>query len=283
MSFKTLLLHLADDEAAQARRDTAVALARAFEAKLIGLALSAPETPLTLGDGAAMGDAWAEIAARADAQASARAAAFGQALEAAGISYEGRMVRAPGLAADAFALHARYADLSLIALPGAVNDEPAAEADLTAALRGALFESGRPLLALPSAGGLSEGEARDVVVAWDGRKEAARALRDALPLLRGADAVEICTVETLFGDTPEIGGSAEAAAEFLAAHGVSATANTLSRSFGVASALLGRVKERGSDMMVMGGYGHSRLSEAIFGGVTESLLRDSPVPIFMAH
>lgn len=281
MTYKSLLLHLANDPGAPARRETAVAIAARFQAKLIGLAISAPAHPLTLGDSGATSEIWAEMAQDSDAKAAARARAFEEAMAASGVAFEARVARAPGLGADAFALHARYADLSIAATPGSVDDAGDA-GELEEVLRGALFESGRPLLALPATG-LPEGRSRDALLAWDGRKEAARAAWDGLPLLQGAEAVEVCTVETLFGDGVLNDGASAAAAEWLAAHGVTAASNTLSRNFGVASALIERVKERGSDLLVMGGYGHSRLSEAIFGGVTETLLRDCPVPIFMAH
>ncbi len=284
MTFKTILLHLSDDDAAEDRGRHAAALARRFDAKLIGLALSAPDHPLTLGDAAGYGDVWAEIAARSDAAAEKRAERFATAMAAEGVQHEPRVARAPGLAADAFALHARYADLSIAPSPGLYADgsSPDALAHLEQVIRGALFESGRPLLLAPSTG-FPDGRFGVALVAWDGRKEAARAIRDALPLLQQAETVEVCTVETLFSDGTETDGASRGAAAWLAAHGVVASANTLSRSFGVAGAVQERAREIGAEVLVMGGYGHSRLSEAIFGGVTETLLREARTPIFMSH
>ncbi|MEO1331176.1 MAG: universal stress protein [Pseudomonadota bacterium] len=281
MTYKTILLHLSDDDAAETRRAHAAALARRFDAKLVGLALAAPAHPLTLASPEAMGEVWAEISAQSDERADALRTRFAEAMSAEGVRFEARAARAPGLAADAFALHARYADLSVLASPAAAGS-PAEREERDQAIRGALFESGRPVLLLPETG-LPDGRAREALIAWDGRKEAARALRDALPLLADVEGAEVCTVETLFDDGPDNDGASLAASEYLAAHGVPVDANTLNRSFGIASALSERARERGSDLLVMGGYGHSRLSEAIFGGVTETLLRESPIPIFMAH
>lgn len=284
MSVKTILLHLAGedpaDAGAKARFASAETLARRFDARVIGLAIAAPFYPIGLEGSGAMSDLYAKIAAESEEGAKARAAAFTASAETAGLASEARTAIAPGGGAGSvFALHGRYADLSLVAKP--VDGDGGLSRRV---LEGALFETGRPVIVLPeSQADFSEGALGRVMIAWDGRKEAARAVTDALPLLASAATVEICVVEGALsgGDLGEDPGAD--CARWLAHHGVSTNVQQISRSFGVARALLDRAANSGAQMIVMGGYGHSRLSEAIFGGVTETILSEAAVPLFMAH
>ena len=124
--------------------------------------------------------------------------------------------------------------------------------------------------------------ARRVIVAWDGSARAARATNDALPFLRAAEAVEVVVV---LGDK-DIPDTAQGddLAPHLARHGVEVEVNRAEAWEGeVAQTLRDRAVLSGADMIVMGGYVHSRLRELIFGGVTQSLLKSSPVPLFMSY
>jgi len=143
----------------------------------------------------------------------------------------------------------------------------------------ALFLSGRPVIAVPS--GYGAFTARKVIVAWDGSAQAARAANEAMPFLRAAEAVEIVAVGGAAEADPSVPG-----AEFaphLARHGVSVTVNDLPASGRVADTLRAQAGLFRADMIVMGAYRHSRTREFVFGGVTRSLLRDCPVPLFLAH
>ncbi|MBE7203616.1 MAG: universal stress protein [Parafilimonas terrae] len=143
----------------------------------------------------------------------------------------------------------------------------------------ALFHSGRPVIAVPP--GHAAFAARRIVVAWDGSAQAARAANDALPFLRSAEAVEIVSV----GTETEI-HEAMPGAEFaphLARHGINVTVNDLPVDGSVADTLLAQAGLFRADMIVLGAYGHTRAREFLFGGVTRSLLRSSPVPLFLAH
>ncbi|PXW61440.1 universal stress protein [Methylobacterium sp. B4] len=168
---------------------------------------------------------------------------------------------------------ARLADLTVL-------DAEPREVDLDRDLiEGILFRSGRPLLVVPP--GCDGFAARRIVVAWDGSAQAARAANDALPFLRAAEAVEIVSV---VGEK-ELSDSA-AGAEFaphLSRHGVNVSVNNLPVVGGVARTLRGQAGLFRADMLVMGAYRHSRLQEWLLGGVTQSLLASSPVPLFLAH
>ncbi|MFD2239122.1 universal stress protein [Aureimonas populi] len=143
-----------------------------------------------------------------------------------------------------------------------------------------LFRTARPLIRVPASfeGALP----RKVLVAWDGSVPSTRAVREALPLLQAAESVEIVTVQGE-KDVSEV-PPGEKLARYLSHHEVPATQTTLTAPRrDVAGALRGHVAETGAQMIVMGAYAHSRLQQAVLGGVTSSLLEDSPVPLLLAH
>jgi nucleotide-binding universal stress UspA family protein len=143
-----------------------------------------------------------------------------------------------------------------------------------------LMDSGRPLIVVPF--GRDVFRAQRILVAWDGSARAARAVGDALPVLRAAEAVEVVTV-TGEKDLPNaiLGAGI---APHLSRHGVRvAIADVEARDGDVAQTLRGAAERVGADLIVMGGYVHSRLREMMFGGVTRSLLKSSPVPLFMSY
>ncbi|MEE7448993.1 universal stress protein UspA [Methylobacterium radiotolerans] len=143
----------------------------------------------------------------------------------------------------------------------------------------ALFQSGRPVIAVPP--GHDVFAARRIMVAWDGSAQAARAANDALPFLRAADAVEIVSV----GTEAEIHGAVPGAefAPHLARHGVTVSVNDLPKGDSVADTLRAQAGLYRADMIVMGAYRHSPTREYFFGGVTRSFLRGSPAPLFLAR
>jgi len=143
-----------------------------------------------------------------------------------------------------------------------------------------IFRSGRPVLFLPPDRPLARPER--VMVGWDFSREAARALKDALPLLTLADEIHLITVT----DEKDIGATTTATdlEKFMRAHGLSFNLHRMeSRSATVAACLFSRAEEIGADLLVMGAYGHSRLSEFILGGATLGVLSDPPLPLFLSH
>jgi nucleotide-binding universal stress UspA family protein len=144
-----------------------------------------------------------------------------------------------------------------------------------------LFESGRPILIVPP--GRETFAAFRIIVAWDGSAQAARAVADALPLLKAAEVVEIVSV---LGEK-DISRSVPGAelAPHLLHHGVNVEVKSRSviQNGDVAATLIDQAGISRADMIVMGGFVHSRLREWVMGGVTQSLLRKSPVPLFISH
>jgi nucleotide-binding universal stress UspA family protein len=144
-------------------------------------------------------------------------------------------------------------------------------------LEAALIGAARPLLLVPSEAPQSIG--RTVLVAWDGSAEATRALSGALPLLRQAAEVHLVTAA---GAHVEVGLAGQLAA-YLAWHGVYTQAHALYPEASIGADLLATADEIRADLLVMGGYGHSRVRELIFGGVTRHVLHHLDLPVLIAH
>jgi nucleotide-binding universal stress UspA family protein len=145
----------------------------------------------------------------------------------------------------------------------------------------ALFESGRPVIVVPYI-------QKDlfkldrVMVCWDGSRTAARALADAMPLLEFAKAVEVVIVGN--GHKKGEQDPGPAVVQHLAHHGLKAEIKHVpGAESDVASTLLSHAADSSADLMVMGGYGHSRLREFILGGVTRGILGTMTVPVLMSH
>jgi nucleotide-binding universal stress UspA family protein len=169
--------------------------------------------------------------------------------------------------------YGRIFDCIVLARPG---DEWQSPSMVT--LESALFESGRPVLIAPPASPSSL--ATNVLVAWNCSTEQARTTADAMPLLRLAQRVTICTVE---GATVA-GPSGEQMARALKMNGINAETITLkARKGGAGEVLLAKASELGCDLIVKGAYTQSRLRQMIFGGTTRHILANAKLPVLMAH
>jgi nucleotide-binding universal stress UspA family protein len=166
----------------------------------------------------------------------------------------------------------RFFDLIVVAHPG--GDEGSAYAP---ALETGLFQCGRPVLVLPQECGALPSEA--VAVAWNGSREAVRAITAAMPFLQAAKSVRVISI-----GEEEGAASAERLSAFLAGHGIEPQFQKLEGEHGEVGALLIRqAVDDGAGMVVMGAYGHSRLREFVLGGATRSVLNESSLPLLLAH
>lgn len=183
-----------------------------------------------------------------------------------------------GAARPVIGMRARHADVTIVSRP------PANAADTDQAiLEAALFHSGRPVLIVPP-GWQRTVVGRSVLVCWKPTREAARALADAWPFLAGAEKVSVVTVDA----TPSEGGYGPNPGADIAAHlarsGCKAEVFNLdSMGRTDAAAILDQARAVNADLIVMGGFGHSRLSEMVFGGVTRELLTTTTIPLLMSH
>lgn len=203
---------------------------------------------------------------------------FRQALQRAEIPGEWRF--AEGHEAEIVALHARYADLTIVGQVDPANQGPETRRFIP---EDTLLASGRPLVILPYAGKF-ESIGRRVLVGWKPTREAARALADALPVLEQAETVTVLTINPERGPDAEPGIATADIALHLARHGVHVEARTtIADDIATGDVLLNEVSDCGADFLVIGGYGHARVREAMFGGVTRHILQSMTVPVLMAH
>ncbi|AXL53885.1 universal stress protein A [Paraburkholderia caffeinilytica] len=144
-----------------------------------------------------------------------------------------------------------------------------------------ILTSGRPVLLVPFASNERSTGGR-ILVAWDGSREATRAVHDALPFMRAAQSTTILTVNGL-DEHARIPGAD--IATVLARHGVRVEVADIETGPGgsVGEVLLSQVADRGADLLVMGGYGHARWRELVMGGATRTILKSMTVPVLMSH
>ncbi len=152
------------------------------------------------------------------------------------------------------------------------------DVQLTLTLEAALFQGSRPVMLAPKVPGQRIGGV--VAIAWNGSAEAARAVAGAMPFLHKADAVHILTAETRKTDP----SAADGLTDYLAWHGILAAAKPVAPSdASVGAALLLTAEDLGADLLVMGGYTHSRLRQLILGGVTRHIIGNAELPVLMNH
>jgi len=257
--------------------DFAISVAETFGAHLLGMAfIYDPVIP-----GSVMGGIPPEFieSQRAESEKAVRTAVarFEQAAKRAGISYETRSSNASiAGAAERLGRLARRFDLVIVGQPDRDKSAPVEVVD-----EGVLFESGRPVIFVPYI--QKEGLKLDrVMVCWDGSRAATRAIADSLPFLQKAKQVEIVIVANKAGNDDEIPGVD--LGQHLARHGLKVDVKRItSPDIDIPSTILSYAADSSADMIVMGGYGHSRLREFILGGVTRGILETMTVPALMSH
>jgi nucleotide-binding universal stress UspA family protein len=274
---KDIVVSLRIGDKAGTAGDYAVSLASEFEAHLAGVAfVFDPIVPVS-----GMGYIPAEVieTQQADNEAAAKAAIerFNTATNRAGISAEPITLSASlAGAGDQFARMARRFDIAVVG-----QSEPEARATDELITEAALFESGRPVIVVPYIQ-KAPLKLERVMVCWDGSRNATRAIADAMPLLERAGKVEVVIAGNERGKQDEIAGVDMG--QHLARHGLDVDVKRISGgNIDVADALLSHAADSGTDFIVMGGYGHSRLREFVLGGVTRSILSSMTVPALMSH
>jgi nucleotide-binding universal stress UspA family protein len=276
MGLKDLLVHVDNDPACGARLDVAAALAAKHEAHLTGLhPMGWPrlpgyvevELPRTFLD---------EQRRQLEGLARQAETRFHEGARRRGLHGEWRVDT--GDIVGITKLHARYADLTVVGQGIDLKDAPYELAFLPQELA---LGVGRPVLVVPRYGTFDTVGER-VLVAWNGSREATRAVHDALPLLKLARNVTVLSIDPE-RDTGDRTPSADIALH-LARHGVPAESmSTLGLDISVGDLLLSRAADLGADLIVMGAYGHSRVRELVLGGATRHILQHMTVPVLMSH
>lgn len=278
MSYKTILAYLSDKRRAEAVLEPAIELAGRNNAHLIGMhvypGVPAPPVPLPYGS-----EVVKAVAAVQKRETEEIAGIFSRMTANQPFVSEWRAEKSPHVDPAALVLdHSRCADL-IVAGQTDPDEEASRLVDVAQHLA---LGSGRPVLTVPYVGRYPE-IGRNVVIAWKPEREAARAVFDALPILKQAEQVQILEVDESGGRR---GGAstADSIAVALARHGVkSAVRTSLAVDISVGDELLSRLADLGADLLVMGAYGHSRMRELVFGGVTRHIARHMTVPTFFSH
>ncbi|MEO1198384.1 MAG: universal stress protein [Pseudomonadota bacterium] len=281
MAIRDIIVHIdshAKDESDKKRQGYARSMARVLDAHLTGLAIAVEPVlpPMVMGEVPASVLDTQRERLRSDAEDALQQ--FAKAAEADGLRFDTAMLNAlEASASQAFAIRSRTSDLAILGQEQPEDGSPMR----TLLIESALFESGRPVLIVPYIGP-DTFELTSCLVAWDGSREAARSVHEALPLLERAHEVNILVVDT--GQVAEDDAPGTSLAAHLARHDLDVTIKTVpAGGLDVASAILSYVDDTRPDLVVMGGYGHSRLREFLMGGATRGMLRSMTAPVLMAH
>ena len=274
---KDLLVFLDGTQADEARITQAEALAARHDSFLTGLYCNAlPEVMFASEAGMASIDVVSQMQdssrAEGDAKAEAIAARFGR------LNVKNEVRRFDVYSSQmglTLANEARTADLFIASRPyGHYNGH-------AEALEQVLFNSGRGCLFLPPVGDPRPFDT--VVLAWRNTREVARAVSEALPIIAGAKKVIVAMASE--NDSAEDEGTMPGAdiSRYLTRHGAKVELRTLTNWSHVGEALLNEVERSQADLLVMGGYGHSRFREWVLGGATRDVLTRAETPVFIAH
>jgi nucleotide-binding universal stress UspA family protein len=277
MSYKTILVHLNDSRRSETVLEPAIELASRSNSHLVGVhayaSLPAPPVPIAYAS-AVLGS----VVAQERQQSEQIAATFSRMTANRSLVPEWRLFKVPHLDLASVVMdQGRAADLIV-----AGQTDP--DWDLSPLLdfpERLALEGGRPVLVIPYAGRYPS-VGRNVVIAWKASRESARAVFDALPLLQGAATVHILEIKHRNEDSGLAPDTSIAAA--LARHGIKPTIQTsVASDISVSDEILSRLSDLGADLLVMGAYGHSRMRELVFGGVTRHIARHMTVPTLFSH
>ncbi len=280
MARQSILVYLSEEDAAVALLDVAATLARRDQSHVIGVYVVPALTIHPMMGAEFPGeiyqahlDGYLEKGRRIEE-------IFLDALRREDFVSEWRVVHAQGESiASALADHARCADL--VIAPHYKNDDD--HFPFQGVTEELTMDSGRPVMMVPLQKNIEEVGKR-IMVAWDGSRESTRAVFDSIELLQAADMVHIVSVD----EEKKIGARANLpAAEIataLARRGVKCETDHIApEGMSIGDAILARVGDRGCDLLVMGMYGHSKLSELVFGGVTRKVLQNLTIPVLMSR
>jgi nucleotide-binding universal stress UspA family protein len=272
-----ILVHIDSSKACEERLNTALALAEWHSAHLTGLYVM-PEVFVVadpyIGPNFALIEAMEEAAG---SRAAAAEAAFQAIVDRSGFNVEWRCVKDGDF--YTFNRSAGYADLAVVGQSDRHDPDSVASAFVEHVVLG----SGRPVLVVPHHGSYPAPGER-ILIAWNGSREAARAISDALPLLEHASHIAMLSINAPAAENGQPGISSREMEVFLRRHGIEIHAETLTASDPEpGNVLLAHAVHQHSDLIVMGAYGHARWREWVLGGTTRFLLQHTTLPVLMSH
>jgi len=275
MSYKTILVHAGRGNRSAVCIEVAIRMAKQHDAYLVTIYVQEPFffPGYLMQAGQEISEAQKKVAA--EEMASAKAV-YNQ--QASSVGFKNTEWRSTvDFPVNALAMQARYADLVIVGQTD-FSDKSNMSKDFPAQLA---LAAGRPVLILPYAGSFLSIGSR-ILIAWNASREATRAITDALPLLKRADSVNLIAISPKRDTQGRI--AVDDIVHYLARHGVNVKVSTEHvADIDVGNALLSRSADISADLLVMGGYGHSRLSEWVLGGATRTILESMTVPVLMSH
>lgn len=280
MNYRSILVHLDDTSRCAVRTAFAARLALEHGAHLLGLApaglvnLPARATPTLAG----IPDCLERAQAQLNERAAARVDAFRRCVAEAGLeAFDARVDEAHPV--ESLVAHARNQDLIVMGQNDPADPDGDFDGDLAQQV---LLQAGRPVLVVPRAGPC-EHAGGNVLVAWKDTRESARALHDALPFLSRARQVHLMCLERPSELRHVTRLQLNDMRKWLERHGVGSHVHQEVARSGVGDMLLSRARDLNADLIVMGGYGHSRMAEFVLGGVTRTLLGRMTTPVLFSH
>ena len=279
MDFKNLLLHLEHSSGCQNRLQVAFALAKKYDALITGLFVVPDYVVPSYVEAQISVDLITDGYEKALARARETLSGYQKMADEAGVKLDAHVLE--GQLIPILREHSKYSDLLLLG-----QDHPDDPDNASYGLADALlFEGACACMMVPHSGKLAAPGQR-VLLTWNASRESARALREAMPILVAADEVVVLSSEPDDADAEIARGHphADELARFLESHGIESISSGIADlDISTSDAILGQAAEMNADLIIMGAYGHARLREIILGGVTRDLLKQSTIPLFLAH
>lgn len=274
MSYAALMVHVDVDGKSSRRENVAADLAACFHAHLVGVGAWAPMSVFLAEEAKVDPDPTEPHLQDMKSLLDQKGRQFCAAVARGDPQAEWRSVL--DFPIDALARESRSADLVIVG-DGRENSDPFRALDPGSLV----LKAGRPVLIVPE--GVAALSPRRIAIAWKDVREARRAVRDALPFLRQAESVMIVEISE-GGEGDRMLRHIKDVAGYLARHRIDIIAERVRPAeVSVTDALLRLIHDENVDLLVAGAYGHSRLGEWVFGGVTRDLLAQSPVCCLMSH
>ncbi|HPF47780.1 MAG: universal stress protein [Alphaproteobacteria bacterium] len=268
---KTILVPIGHDRGTEARVAMAAKLADKYDAHVRALHVMVPAGDMfkSMPVEAYTAEAFNQYEKDLKAEAEKYRERFEKQLKASGVRFD--WCQQQGNLLDFLNMHSRTADLTVLTQKGDAID------DILSVMHDFIIEGGLPVLVVPEAG--APVDLKNILIAWDGGSQCAKATHNALSILKEAEKVTVLTVSEEEKDyLPEADICIK-----LARHGVNAEALTISESDSISDTILETAQKINADMIIAGAWGHRRLREIIFGGATKDLLSNQQFSVYLSH
>ncbi|MFA5521694.1 MAG: universal stress protein [Castellaniella sp.] len=274
-----IAIHLSSDKSCERRIDVGLRLAREHGAEVIGIYPTDDLVGHFYDESFIPHDAREALHLRQQDQRTASCERFMEKAKAAGVKAQWRLPR--GDAEEALCLHARYCDLIIMSKADAIDNPSGIIPNRAETV---IMASGRPVLMVPAIGTMDTLGQR-ILYCWDQKREAARAFSDATPLLKKCKELVVLEIDRDDAGLAERDIRENDFVDYCTTLGYPKPTRLVrsSTDIGVGNVILNTATDTGSDLIVMGTYGHSRMRQWVMGGASRTLLSTMTVPLLMSH